>query len=346
MSSTKSGCCPASSARRPPPDRERSAPRGREALQPPGAQRGAPRRTVDGDVPDPQRPARGCRAGRCVAPAGDIGVRAAHGQVEDDREAVVDGRMPGGRAHLGFAHAEEPVAVEVPADRLRRCVATVDDHGVRVVGVPAAGAGLQPTVQAPLFVARAKRAVRVRLGEVPAVKRRGVAVQAVSRLQDVDLAILGPGARPEEPEGRPVAEGAGRGGQPDGSGDLQLAAGWGAELAPAPDAPRRPRAASADGGDLQGAVPVEVDVGPGGGHRLDLAAAEDVPGLVAPLPPVEPRSGRPGERIGPHPAPGCGAAREGEHRKEPGPRGDDHDHDEHRPHPARAPVEHDGETRG
>ena len=82
------------------------------------------------------------------APALGIGEDAADRDVEQDREAVVDGRGPGRLPDPGLAHAVELVSVQVPADLLVTGVAPVDDHGVGVEALQASGAVLQAAAQA------------------------------------------------------------------------------------------------------------------------------------------------------------------------------------------------------
>src|SRR6202012_2150580 len=115
----------------------------------------------------------------------------------------------------------------------------------------------------------------------------------------VDLAFSRPLAGPEHPEGRPVAEAVARVGLLDRGGDLELAARRRADVGRTGlDPARGPVAAGAVGGDVQVAVPVQVDVAGRVGHGLDLAGAEvrAGTGVVDPVA-VHPRAGRPLEIV-------------------------------------------------
>src|SRR6185437_5727178 len=100
----------------------------------------APAGRISGDVGHAHRAARRGRAGRRGAAADAVREAAAHRQVEDDRQVVVVCRLPGRRAHLGLAHAEVLVTVQVEGDRLVGGIGPVQDHRVRVVAALAAAA--------------------------------------------------------------------------------------------------------------------------------------------------------------------------------------------------------------
>src|SRR6201992_1022942 len=206
---------------------------------------------VGRDVLHAHRPAGrgGTRGRRAVADA--VRVAAAHGQVEDDRHVVVERGLPGGGADLGLGDLEVLVAVQVEGDRLVRGVGAVLDHRVGVVAGLAARAGAQAAADAVGLVARAA-------GVGTAVHGAGQLGQGVDVFHDVDLAVFRPLARPEHPEGRPVTDAAARVGLLDRGGDLELAAGRGADVGRAGlDSAGGPVAAGAVGRDVQVAVPVQ-----------------------------------------------------------------------------------------
>src|SRR5690348_6350257 len=180
-------------------------------------------RCVGRDVLDAHRAARGGRAGGRGAVAYAVREPAAHGQVEDDGQVVVEGRLPRRGADLALGHREVLVAVEVEGDRLVRGIRPVLDHRVGVVAGLAAGAGTQPAAVAVALVAYAAR-VRA------AVHGPGDFGQRVDVLHDVDLAVFRPLAGAEHPERRPVAEPARRVGLLDRGGDLQFPAGGRADI--------------------------------------------------------------------------------------------------------------------
>ena len=232
---------------------------------------------VRGDVGDAHRAAGRRRASRRGAVADAVRVGAAHGQVQDDRQVMVERRLPRRRAHLRLGHGEVRVAVQVERDRLVGRVGPVQDHRVGVVAGLAARAPHESAADAVGLVARAA-------GIDTAVHGPRQLRQRVDVLHDVDLAVLRPLPGPEHPERRPVAEPAR--GLLDRGGDLQLAARGRAHVSAGRlHAAGGPGAAAAEGGDVEVAVAVEVHVAGRVGHRLDLAGAEAGagPGVVHPL---------------------------------------------------------------
>ena len=192
---------------------------------------------------------------------------------------MVHGGLPGGDRDLVLVHLEDLGAVDEPGDRLGCGVRPVHDHGVGVEGGLAAGAGLQAAADAGGLVARAA-------GVDAAVEGAGVVGQRVDVFEDVDLAGHRPGARAEHPEGRPVAEAAGRIGLLDRGGYFEFAAGRGADIGGVGlDPARGPGAARVDRLDHQVTISVEKYVTGRVGHGLDLAGTEARPwaGVVLPV---------------------------------------------------------------
>src|SRR6185437_8520880 len=144
-----------------------------------GRRRGTAAGGVDGDVVDEHRHAGRRRPGRVTRPA------AAHGDVEDDEEPVRGGVGPGGGVDLVLAHLVVLLAVDVPADLLRRDAAVpLDSVRVerRLAGRARAGA---VAADAGRLVARAARAYST-------VERAPDGVGPVDVLHDVDLADARP----------------------------------------------------------------------------------------------------------------------------------------------------------
>src|SRR6201996_7414977 len=204
---------------------------------------------VGRDVLHAHRAARsGGTAGRGAA-ADAVRETAAHGQVEDDRQVVVERRLPGRGADLALAGLEVLVAVEVEGDRLVGGVGAVLDHRVGVITGLAAGAGPQAAADAVWLVARTA-------GVDAAVHGAGHLGQGIDVLHDVDLAVFRPLPGAEHPERRPVAEAVTRVGLLDRGGHFQLAAGWGADVGGARlDPARGPVAAGAKRGEVEVTVP-------------------------------------------------------------------------------------------
>src|SRR5581483_7588821 len=87
---------------------------------------------VRGDVVDAHGAAGRGGAGRRGAAAHAVRIAAADGQVENDRQVVIEGLLPGRGADLALGDAEVRGAVEVEGDRLVRGVRAVEDHRVGV----------------------------------------------------------------------------------------------------------------------------------------------------------------------------------------------------------------------
>ena len=151
------------------------------------------------------------RAGGRGAVADSVGVDAAHGDVEDHEEPVIDGGLPGGDGDLVFADGPFQVAVDVPAQLLGAGVGPVHDDRVGVVSGLAAAAGQQVAADAVGLVARAA-------GVHSAVEGVRDLAEGVDVLHDVEFADAGPvggahaaGGGAHRPERGPVAEAVTRG---------------------------------------------------------------------------------------------------------------------------------------
>ena len=203
--------------------------------------------------------------------------------------------------------------------------------GVRVEAGLAAATCPQAAADAVALVARTARIDA-------AVDGAGDLGQGVDILHDVDLAVLRPLARAQHPERRPVAQASGR--LLDRGGDLELAAGRGADVgAGGLHPPRRPVAAAALRRDVQVAAAVEMDVAGRVRHRLDLAGAEARArtGVVHPLA-VDAAAGGAAEVVEEHLVPargrrGRGGLRGAVRRRGPGQKR----HGERRGHGGQAP---------
>src|ERR1035437_3680732 len=117
--------------------RGRGRGRGRGRLGRRGRGGGGAALVVDGDPVDVHRRAGNGRGGRGREAGDAVREAAAHGQVVDDEERVVDGARPGGGIDGRRQEGEEVVAVEVPADPLRRHRAVDLDRVVVVAGLAA-----------------------------------------------------------------------------------------------------------------------------------------------------------------------------------------------------------------